>query len=121
MKLAHWTSNPWQNEYMGRKATKAETELRVQQFVYMIANGVQRPGLLEYGRTEWGLKRGGVDLLIRKAKDAIKEAVDEDRKEFMARKLFQLEDVLMKSAKRENHSAMIGAIRLQCELAQVLK
>ena len=61
------------------------------------------------------------DRLIRKAKDAIKEAVDEDRKEFMARKLFQLEDVLMKSAKRENHSAMIGAIRLQCELAQTLK
>ena len=104
-----------------RKATKAETELRVQEFVRLIANGVQRPGLLEHGRAEWGLKRGGVDLLIRKAKDAIKEAVDEDRKEFMARKLFQLEDVLMKSAKRENHSAMIGAIRLQCELAQVLK
>jgi len=104
-----------------RKATKAETELRVSQFVRMIANGVQRPQLLEYGRKEWGLSRGGVDLLIRKAKDAIKVAVDEDRQEFMARKLFQLEDVLMKAAKRENHPAMIGAIRLQCEIAQVLK
>ena len=106
---------------MGRKSTQAETELRVQQFVYLIANGVQRSGLLEDGRTEWGLKRGGVDLLIRKAKNAIKEVVDEERSVFVARKLFQLEDVLMKSAKRENHSAMIGAIRLQCELAQVLK
>ena len=103
-----------------RKATKAETELRVQQVVRMIANGVQRPELIEYARKEWGLGRGGVDILIRKAKDAIKEAVDEERSEFLARKLFQLEDVLMKSAKRENHSAMIGAIRLQCELTQVL-
>ena len=103
-----------------RKATKAETELRVQQVVRMIANGVQRPGLIEYARKEWGLGRGGVDILIRKAKDAIKEAVDEERSEFLARKLFQLEDVLMKSAKRENHSAMIGAIRLQCELTRVL-
>ncbi len=77
--------------------------------------------MLEYGRKEWGLGRGGVDNLIRMAKDAIKEAVNEDRHEFMARKLFQLEDVLLKSAKRENHSAMIGAIRLQCEIAQVLK
>jgi hypothetical protein len=41
--------------------------------------------------------------------------------EVKARKLFQLEDVLMKAAKRENHPAMIGAIRLQCEIAQVLK
>ena len=103
------------------KATKAETELRVQEFVKLISNGVQRPGLLEYGRKEWGLSRGGVDLLIRKAKDAIKAAVNEEREEFLARKLFQLEDVLMKSAKRDNHSAMIGAIRLQCELTQVLK
>ena len=62
-----------------------------------------------------------VDVLIRKAKDAIKESINEERDEFLARKLFQLEDVLLKSAKRENHSAMIGAIRLQCELAQVLK
>jgi hypothetical protein len=105
---------------MGRKATRAETELRVLQILRMIANGVQRPAILEHGRKEWGLGRGGVDLLIRKAKDAIKESVNEQREEFLARKLYQLEDVLMKSAKRENHSAMIGAIRLQCELAQVL-
>ena len=103
------------------KATKAETELRAQEFVKLIANGVQRPALLEYSRKEWGLKRAATDILIRKAKDAIKEAVNEEREEFLARKLFQLEDVLMKSAKRENHSAMIGAIRLQCELAQVLR
>ncbi len=106
---------------MGRKATKAETELRVSQVLRMIANGVQRPQLLEYGRKEWGLSRGGVDILIRKAKDAIRETVNEDRHEFMARKLYQLEDVLMKAAKRENHPAMVGCIRLQCEIAQVLK
>ncbi len=106
---------------MAHKPTKGELELRVNQIVRMIANGIQRPELLEYGRKEWGLRRAAVDSLIRKAKDAIKASVDEERDEFMARKLFQLEDVLMKSAKRENHSAMIGAIRLQCELAQVLK
>ena len=104
-----------------RKATKAETELRVHQFVQLIANGVQRPALIEHARKEWGLRPGMVDVLIRKAKDAIKESINEERDEFLARKLFQLEDVLLKSAKRENHSAMIGAIRLQCELAQVLK
>jgi hypothetical protein len=87
----------------------------------MLANGVQRPAILEHGRKEWGLTRGAVDNLIRKAKDAIIETCKEERHEFMARKLYQLEDVLMKSAKRENHSAMIGAIRLQCELAQVIK
>ena len=106
---------------MGRKATKGEQELRISKILRMIANGVQRPQLLEYGRTEWGLTRGAVDNLIRKAKDAIKEAVDEDRQDFVAKKLYQLEDILLKSAKRDNHSAMIGAIRLQTELAQVLK
>ena len=103
------------------KATKAETELRVQEFVKLIANGVQRPALIEYGRKEWGLRKGMVDVLIRKAKDAIKAAVNEERDEFLARKLFQLEEVMHKSAKRENHSAVIGAIRLQCKLTQVLK
>lgn len=105
---------------MGRKATQPESELRVFEILRMIANGVQRPDILEHGRKEWGLGRGQVDNYIRKAKDAIKESVSEQREEFLARKLYQLEDVLLKSAKRENHSAMIGAIRLQCELAQVL-
>ena len=106
---------------MGRKATKGEQELRVSKILRMIANGVQRPQLLEYGRAEWGLGRAAVDELIRKSKEAIKEAVDDDRHDFVAKKLYQLEDILLKSAKRENHSAMIGAIRLQSELAQVLK
>ena len=106
---------------MGRKATKAEQELRISKILRMIANGVQRPQILEYGRDEWGLGHAAVDELIRKAKDAIKEAVDKDRQDFVAKKLYQLEDILLKSAKRDNHSAMIGAIRLQTELAQVLK
>ncbi len=106
---------------MGRKATKAEQELRISQLLKMIANGVQRPEILEYGRTEWGLTRGAVDNLIRKAKDAIKQAVDEDRQDFVAKKLYQLEDILLKASKRENHSAMIGAIKTQIDLAQVIK
>jgi hypothetical protein len=57
----------------------------------------------------------------RKAKDQTMETIKEDRRDFVARKLYQSEDVLLKSAKRENHSAMIGAIRLQCDLAQVLQ
>ena len=106
---------------MGRKATKAEQELRVSKILQMIANGVQRPQLLEYGRDEWGLGRAAVDELIRKSKDAIKEAVDEDRQDFVAKKLYQLEDILLKASKRENHSAMIGAIKTQIDLAQVIK
>lgn len=86
----------------------------------MLANGVQRPAIIEFARTEWGLTRGSADLYIRKAKDEIKASINEERDEFLARKLFQLEDVLLKASKRENHSAMIGAIRLQCELAQVV-
>ena len=103
-----------------RKATKAETELRVQQFVRLIAEGNQRPELIEYGAKNWGVKKGMVDVLIRKAKESIKEAVDEERADFLAKKLFQLEAILARSSKRENHSAMIGAIRLQCELTRVL-
>ena len=106
---------------MGKKATKAETELRTYQFVRMMANGVQRPALLEYARKEWGISRSSADTLIRYAKNSIKESIDEERDEFLSRKFFQLEDVIKKAAQRENHSAMIGAIRLQCELAQVLK
>lgn len=106
---------------MAKKATKAEVEMRVSQVLRMLANGVQRPAIIEYARKEWGLSRGATDLYIRKAKDEIIETMREERHEFLARKLYQLEDILMKSAKRENHSAMIGAIRLQCELAQVVK
>jgi hypothetical protein len=106
---------------LGKKATKAEVEVRVQQVLHMLANGVQRPAIIEYARKEWGLGRGSTDEYIRRAKDEIIETMKEERHEFLARKLYQLEDILLKSAKRENHSAMIGAIRLQCELAQVVK
>ena len=103
------------------KATKGETELRVNQVVRMMASGVQRPAIQEYGRREWGLTRSPIDELIRKAKDRIKESVDEERADFIARKLYQLEDIVLKSAKVNNHSAMIGAIKTQIDLAQVTK
>ncbi len=95
--------------------------MRTAQVVRMLANGVQRPAIVEYARKEWDLSRAAADTYIRKAKDEIKASINEERDEFLARKLFQLEDVLLKAAKRENHNAMIGAIRLQCELAQVIK
>lgn len=105
---------------MGKKATKGETELRVNQIVRMMANGVQRPAMIEYAGNNWGITRGAVDNLIRKAKDRIKESVDEERADFIARKLFQLEDIVLKSAKLNHTSAMIGAIKVQIDLAQVL-
>lgn len=106
---------------MTKKATVAETERRINQVIRMMANGVQRPAILEHGRNEWGLKRAATDNVIRKAKDAIKVAVNEEREDFIARKLYQLEDIVLKSAKVNNHSAMIGAIRTAIDLAQVTK
>ncbi len=43
------------------------------------------------------------------------------REDFIDRKLYQLEDIVLKSAKVNNHSAMIGAIKVQVDLAQVTK
>ncbi len=106
---------------MGKKATIGETEYRVSQVIRMLANGVQRPAIQEHGRKEWGVGRSAVDAIIRKAKDAIKVAVNEEREDFIARKLFQLEDIVMKASKHENHSCMIGAIKVQIDLAQVTK
>jgi hypothetical protein len=106
--------------HMG-KATKAEVNYRVAKVIRLLANGVQRPDILEYARKEWNISRASTDTLIRLAKDEIKESINEQRDEFLARKIYQLEDVLMKAAKRENHNAMIGCIRLQCEIAQILK
>lgn len=105
---------------MGRKATAAETEYRVTAVLKMLASGVQRPAIQRYCADNWGLKSRAVDELLRKAKLAIRDAVDEDRQEFVARKLFQLEEIVYRASKRENHSAVIGAIKVQCELARVL-
>ncbi|QVV66539.1 hypothetical protein [Synechococcus sp. LA31] len=106
---------------MGKKATAAEKNYRVAKVIRLLANGVQRPDILEYARKEWDISRSSTDNLIKAAKDEIKEAINEQRDDFVSRKIYQLEDILMKAAKRENHSAMVGAIRLQCEIAQVMK
>ena len=106
---------------MAKKPTKGEMELRVNEIVKLMANGVQRPAMIEHARNKWGITRGATDNLIRKAKDRIKESVDEERSDFIARKLFQLEDIVLKSAKLNHTSAMIGAIKVQIDLAQVLK
>jgi len=105
---------------MGKKATRAEAEARTSTVLKMLASGYQRPAIIQFANEEWGLGVASADLYIRKAKDQIIELIDEDRRQFMARKLYQLEEVLLRSSKRENHSAMIGAIRLQCELTQIL-
>ena len=84
---------------MGKKATAAETEVRISAIMKMLVSGTPRPDILRYAATNWNVKPRTTDTLIAKAKDRFAEMAAPDREEMRGLALTRYTWALFTSAK----------------------
>lgn len=92
-------------------SSKAEIEMRVDRISRMLVSGVLACDIKRYAKQEWGTSPKQTDIYIKRARQAIQESLDIDRKLYFADHLATLHNILQKSLKAEQFSNAIGAMK----------
>ena len=101
---------------MGKKATAATMEARVNQVYKWISECKTRPDIQELASAQWGVSRAQIDVCIARARKQITEDWTIDRKEYVTQLSQKLEHVARKSLDSGQHSNAIGAYGLQARI-----
>ena len=88
---------------MGKKATNAELEARVNQVYMLLLSREPREKILEYARSQWGVKRASADNYIARAKQRMVEVLRQDRETMMAQAVAELDDLYRLSYKAQRY------------------
>ena len=107
---------------MGRKATAAEMEYRVNRVVRLLSNGAVRSEIIEYAKKEWGVSRGSADNYIARATKILKADWDIDRRTFTAELMSQLASLQKECRKNGNQAHVaLGCINTMAKIAHILE
>lgn len=101
---------------MGKKATKAEMQFRVDRVARLLINCANRSEIIEYVRNEWGIGRAMADKYIELARQQIREDYALERADFLATRLGTLDKVVKEAIKSNQLNCVVGALRLQADL-----
>ena len=101
---------------MGKKATAATAEARVNECYRWISECKTRCDILKLGKDQWGVGENMIDKYIAKARAKIKEDWDIDRQEYVTQLCQKLEHVAKASIDSKQHSNAIGAFGLQARI-----
>ena len=101
---------------MGKKATAATAQARVDQCYRWISECKTRPDILQLAADQWGVSERSIDEYIRKAREQITKDWTIDRKEYVTQLSQKLEYVAKKSLECYQHSNAIGAYELQARI-----
>lgn len=97
---------------VGKKGDRATIELRVSKVVELLSLAWSTTEIRQYCAAEWGLAVRTSDTIIQRARKQITARWNQDRTEFIAERLDQLQMVTRKAIEAEQHSAAVGAIGL---------
>ena len=100
---------------MGKKATKAESTLRVQEVYGYLAKGLSRAQILQE-TAGWGRSERTVDDFIRKARDLLEKDCDIARPAYLAELLQRLRTYEQAAAKRGQYQVAVNAATTQAKL-----
>ena len=98
------------------RVTAAEVDQRVSQVVKLLVSAYRASEVIEYCEREWGVRRGGAQNYINKAREIIREDCGIDRHDFIGARLAMLDQIARASTESGQHSNAIGALRLQLEI-----
>lgn len=105
---------------MGAKnTTKAETELRVAEFVRIVANGGRRSDCIRYASDHWGVTDRTVDKYLQLARDQIRADWDLERPQMVADLLSQCATLQQEARAKGQYHIALGAINTAAKLAQL--
>lgn len=106
---------------MGRKATVAEVEHRVQTIARLLINCVPRSQIVRHAQETWGVKEDMTDRYISRARELVRQDYAVERQDFLATRLGTLDKTIQEALKTNQLGVVVGALRLQAELTQVTK
>lgn len=105
---------------MGRKATKAESELRQREIYKLLCNHATQSEIVEYCETKWGIKKAMSLQYLRRVRERVREDWDLDRRQFMADLMTQYA-ALAKKAKASGHDNItLGCLNQMARIARVV-
>ena len=105
---------------MAAKGTsKAEKEMRIRQFVQIIANGGRRSDCLQYASKKWGVTDRTADSYLAAARDQLKADWDLERPQMIADLLSQCSTLQLEARKAKQYHIALGAINTAAKLAQL--
>ena len=104
---------------MGKKGTKAETELRAQKFARIIANGGRRSDCVRFASENWGVGERTVDEYLKLARDQLKKDWDMERPQMIADLLAQCSTLQMEARRAGQYHIALGAINTAAKLAHL--
>jgi len=105
---------------MAQKGTKAETELRVAEFVRIVANGGKRSDCVRLASEKWGVGDRTVDKYLQLARDQIRADWDLERPQMIADLLSQCSTLQQEARNRGQLSVSLGCINTAAKLAQLI-
>ena len=105
---------------MGAKnTTKAETELRVAEFVRIVASGGRRSDCMRYAADQWGVSERTIDKYLALARDQIRADWDLERPQMVADLLSQCATLQQEERAKGQYHIALGAINTAAKLAQL--
>tara|TARA_Y100000004_G_scaffold188276_1_gene242167 strand:+ start:10 stop:333 length:324 start_codon:yes stop_codon:yes gene_type:complete len=102
-----------------KNTTKAETELRVAEFVRIVANGGRRSDCMRYAADQWGVSERTIDKYLALARDQIRADWDLERPQMVADLLSQCATLQQEARAKGQYHIALGAINTAAKLAQL--
>lgn len=105
---------------MGR-STAYETDKRTHRVADLLAKGASARHIVQFAAENWNLRERQARTLIQRARALLKEDFDIERPDFLATRLATLDIAIQRAMSTNNMNALVGAVRLQSELARLVK
>lgn len=102
-----------------KNTTKAETELRVAEFVRIVASGGRRSDCVRYAADQWGVSERTIDKYLALARDQIRADWDLERPQMVADLLSQCATLQQEARAKGQYHIALGAINTAAKLAQL--
>ena len=102
-----------------KNTTKAETELRVAEFVRIVANGGRRSDCMRYAADQWGVSERTIDKYLALARDQIRADWDLERPQMVADLLSQCATLQQEARAKGQYHIALGAINTAAKRAQL--
>ena len=99
--------------------TKAETEMRAQEFARIIANGGRRSDCIRYASENWGVGEAACGRYLAMARDQLKADWDIERPQMIADLLSQCSTLQVEAREKGHYHIALGAINTAARLAQL--
>ena len=101
---------------VGKKATKAEMNLRVNTVYGWLCHGWQRHKIQQEGQPLWNVNESQIDILIRRARVLIDKDCEMSRQRFLAEALDRARTYEQQASNSNQPAVALSAVRLQAEL-----